>query len=134
MAKTHGWVRSPVLGGVLGAFAGGLTVLLLESAGHLLVGTGDPTAPGTITFPMFLSVLVAWIAGCWIGAAVATYWSRGRSLVPGIVVGLLLVGGAASNMIAFPHPVWMMVAAFVLMPLATFLGARAFVDGPGTAP
>ena len=117
-------VTSPVAGGVVGVFVGGLTVLLLESAGHTILGTEDPNDFASVTTPMFAAVLVAWIVAAWLGATVATIWSKGRTLVPGLVVGVILLAGSVSNFFLFPHPLWMVVGAVVLMPLAAYLGAR----------
>jgi hypothetical protein len=121
------WYASPVVAGIVGVFAGGLTILLLESAGHVLFGTADPVDPSTITGPMFASVLVAWVVGCYVAGTVATLWTGSTSMTPGIVAGLVLLGGAVMNIIALPHPMWLVVAAFVLMPAAAFLAARSRV-------
>jgi hypothetical protein len=42
-----------------------------------------------------------------------------------VIVGLTLLAGAVSTMIAIPHPLWMSAAAVVLMPVAAVLAARA---------
>jgi hypothetical protein len=42
-----------------------------------------------------------------------------------VIVGLTLLAGAVSTMIAIPHPLWMNAAAVVLMPGAAVLAARA---------
>ena len=118
------WVTSPLMGGIIGSFAGGLTVLVLESAGHRIFGTVDPTDLASVTTPMWVSVLVAWVVGSWVGGAVATAWSKTTTLVVGTVVGLVLLAGAMSNMFVIPHPVWMMVLAVVLMPGAAILAAK----------
>jgi hypothetical protein len=74
---------------------------------------------------MFASVLVAWILGSAVAGAVATYWARTAGLTLGVIVGLTLLAGAVSTMIAIPHPLWMGAAAVVLMPVAAVLAARA---------
>lgn len=128
----RGWIRSAVVGGLIGAFAGGLTVFLLEGLGHRLLGTADPTDPSSITAAMFASVLVAWIVGSAVAGATATYWARSTTLTLGLVVGLILLAGAVSNMLVIPHPLWMKVGAVILMPLAAVLAARAVMPGrPG---
>lgn len=120
----HSWIRSPFVGVVLGFFAGGLVVLLFERLGHLVVGTGDLTNPASITGPMFASVLIAWVLGTGAAGAVATYWARAKSLIPAAIAGLVLLAGAITNILAFPHPVWMIVGAIVLMPAAAILAGR----------
>lgn len=127
MTETRSWMRSSVVGVVVGVLAGGLTVFLIEALGHALFGTGDPADVTTITSPMWASVLVAWILGSAVGGAVATYWGRSHTVRAGGIVGLVLLAGAAANMFAFPHPVWMIVGAVVLMPLAALAAARAVV-------
>jgi hypothetical protein len=79
------WYASPVVGGIVGIFAGGLTILVIESLGHALLGTADPGVPSSITTPMFLSVLIAWIAGSFVAGSVATAWARARSVGPGVI-------------------------------------------------
>lgn len=125
MAESRSWVRSSVVGVVVGVLAGGLTVFLIEALGHALLGTADPTDLTTVTTPMFLAVLVAWIFGCAVGGAVATYWGRSSTVRAGGIVGLVLLAGAVANMFAFPHPIWMMLGAVILMPLAALGAARS---------
>jgi len=108
----------------VGTFAGGLTVLLGESAGHALFGTVEPGDLASVTGPMFASVLVAWVLGSVVGGVVATVWTRARSYIPGVVVGLVLLAGAMSNMFVIPHPWWMMIGAVVLMPGAACLATH----------
>lgn len=118
------WITSSVAGAVVGIFAGGLAVLLGESAGHALFGTVEPGDLASVTGPMFASVLVAWVLGSAVGGVVATVWTRARSYVPGVVVGLVLLAGAVSNMFVIPHPWWMMIGAVVLMPGAAYLATH----------
>jgi hypothetical protein len=73
---------------------------------------------------MFVSVLVAWVVGAWVAGTVAAVWSKAASLVTGAVAGGVLLAGAVANLVAFPHPVWMMVAAVVLIPAASVLGFK----------
>ena len=120
----QGWARSPFVGGVIGVFAGGLTIFLLEAVGHMLFGTVDPADLESVPDAMFGPVLVAWIVGSAVAGAAATLWARSTSLVLGVVVGLVLLAAAVSNMLVLPHPVWMMVAAVLLMPAAAITAAR----------
>jgi hypothetical protein len=125
--STRKWYASPIVAGIIGVFAGGIVIVVLEAAGHALLGTADPADPSSITMPMFAAVLVAWVVGCYAAGTVATIWARSSSMTPGIVAGLVLLGGAVMNLVAFPHPMWLVVAAFVLMPAAAFLAARSRV-------
>lgn len=124
MSQRRPWYASPVAGGVIGVFAGGLTIMLLEAGAHQVVGTADPTNPASITTPMFLSVVVAWIAGCFVAGTVATIWSRAQSATPAVVAGLVLLAGAVMNFVTIPHPAWVMAAAFLLMPATAWMAAR----------
>jgi len=128
--KGRSWVRSPVVGGILGVFAGGLVILLLEWAAHRLFGTADPSDVSSVTGAMFGSVLLAWVVGSWVGAAVASYWSKAKSVWPGVAVGLVLLAAAMSNMLVIPHPMWLMVSAVILVPGASLLGALRGRTGP----
>ncbi|MBC7894335.1 MAG: hypothetical protein H7066_02925 [Cytophagaceae bacterium] len=119
------WITSKVAGTIVGIFCAGITVMLIEKAGHALLGTSTPVDPSAITTPMHLSVLVAWVVGVAVGAAVATRWSRATSVVPGMIVGAVLLAGTIANLVAIRHPVWMALAALVLMPVAALLSARA---------
>ena len=119
------WVRSRVVGGIVGVFCGGLTVFIVESGAAALFGTADPGDLASVTTPMFGSVLLAWIVGAALAAAVATRWSRSSTLTVGLVAGCVLFAGSVATMIAIPHPVWMVVATVVLMPAAAGVAARA---------
>ncbi|MDH3223478.1 MAG: hypothetical protein OEO23_07155 [Gemmatimonadota bacterium] len=135
MADTRGWVRSKVVAGLVGLFAGGLTIMLIESVGHGVFGTADPGDLDAVTVPMFLSVLVAWTAGSGVAGAVATYWSGASSGGLALGMGLILLAGAIANMLVIPHPVWLVVAAVVLMPLSAWMAGRRLVAaGPAGAP
>lgn len=131
MSPKGSWIRSSVVGAVVGVFAGGIVIFLVERGGHALFGTADPTEPSAITTPMFASVLFAWIVGSATAGAVSTRWARSTSIGPGVAVGLVLLAAAMANVIAFPHPLWMIVAAVLLMPLAAVLAASAVARESG---
>lgn len=117
------WLTHPVVGGVVGVFAGGMTVMLLEVVGHAMFGTADPNDLSTVTAPMFAWVLVAWITGAAVAGLVATHWTGTRSIWPGTVSGLILFAGSVATLFAIPHPVWMTIATVALMPAAGWLAA-----------
>lgn len=123
MGGSQGWTRSKPVAGLVGGFAGGIVILLLESAGHRLLGTAGPGDLAAVTPAMFASVLVAWLVGSAVAGALATYWARASTVGLGAVVGVVLLGGAVANFIAFPHPMWMIVAAVVGMPAAAVWAA-----------
>ncbi len=119
------WFAHPVVGSIVGVFAGGISILLVETVAHALLGT--PRDAAAITPPMFASVLAAWVTGAGVAGLVGTAWSGARSLVPGTVGGLVLLAGAGVTMIAIPHPGWMIVGAVTLMPAAAWWAARSRV-------
>ena len=127
------WTRHPVLAGVVGVLAGGITIALVEWLGHQWFGTAQLTAPATIGTPLFAAVLVGWVLGAGVAARVATAWSGGRSAVPGLVVAGVLLAGSVATMLSFPHPVWVVAGALLLMPAAAWLGARQGAQGRVTA-
>ncbi len=131
MEARRNWLRSPIVGGVVGVFAGGLTIFLLEAVGHALFGTADPSDLSSVTTAMFAAVLVGWVLGSAVAGALATYWAQATKPTTGVVVGLVLLAAAGSNMLAFPHPVWMIVSAVVLMPAAATIAARATLAAEG---
>lgn len=121
------WFAHPVVGGIVGVFAGGLTVMLAEAVGHLIFGTADPADLSTVTTPMMASVLVAWILGAAVAGLVATQWTGARSIWPGTISGLVLFAGSVATLFAIPHPVWMAISTVVLMPAAGWLAASSRV-------
>ena len=126
-APRRAWTTHPVVATVVGILAAMITVMLVEAAGHALLGVGDPRAATGITTPQYLAVLVAWTLGAGVGALVAARWARARTVIPGVVVGAFILLGAIASFAAIPHPAWMMAASAAL-PLvglgAARLGAR----------
>lgn len=132
MATGRGWIRTSVVGVVIGVLAGGLVVFLVEGVGHRLFGIADPDDLSSVTTTMFVSVLIAWVLGSAVAGAVATRWSDARTALPGAIAGAVLLAGAVSNLLVIPHPVWMAVGAVVLMPLAAYVAARRWA-GPAAS-
>ena len=123
------WWAHPVVAGVVGVFAGIMTIVIVEAAGHRLLGSVDPTRPDTVPPAMYALVLAAWVAGAAVAAAVATSWAGRRTRVPGTVAGLVPFAGALLTVATVPHPVWAIVLAVALMPAAAVLVPRALVAG-----
>lgn len=117
------WATHPVTATIIGVLCAGVTVMLLETAGHAVFGVGDPRSTAGITTAQYGAVLVAWILGAAIGAMIATRWSHTKSVVPGAIVGAFILLGAVANFAAFSHPMWMMIASAAL-PLVGFAAAR----------
>lgn len=129
MSQRNSWVRSKVVAGLVGLFAGGVVIMLVEAAGHAAFGTAAPGDLESVTVPMFLSVLVAWTVGSAVAGAVATHWSAARTGGLALVMGLILLAGAVANMFVIPHPVWLIVAAVVLMPGAAWMAGNRLASG-----
>jgi hypothetical protein len=79
-------------------------------------------------------VPVGWVAGAFWGALAATGISRGRSIVPALIVGGLVLAGTVMNLLMIPHPGWMFAAGLVGVPLAAlaawWLWPKASTSGP----
>jgi hypothetical protein len=116
-----------VVGGIVGVFAGGLTVAAIEALGHAVFGVADPADLSTVTTPMLASVLVAWLLGAAVAGLTATHWSGRRSAWPGTISALVLFAGSVATLFAIPHPVWLAVATVLLMPAAGWLAASSRV-------
>jgi hypothetical protein len=121
---TAAWTRHPVIAGVVGVFAGAVSIAVVEWVGHQLLGTVDLHQPAGISTSMFAFVLLAWVTGAAVAALVATVWGGGPSLLPAMVAAGVLVAGSVATLFAVPHPGWMTVGALVLMPTAAWVSAH----------
>lgn len=128
----------PFLRGVIAVSAGLVTgaigIMVLEILGHMVVpppagiAMADPAAlraamPG---FPVtyFVPVLLAYVVGPTIGAALAARLAPARPLAhAGVVAGAMALG-ALQNFRAIPHPAWFVGASFVAFALAPLAGVR----------
>ena len=77
----------------------------LESEGALI----ESMPTGALIF-----VAIAWFGGAFIGALTAAHISR--RLWPAWVVAFLVAAISISNIVMFPHPTWMQLAA-VIVPI-----------------
>ena len=115
-----------------GAVAGYLVVMTIEMLNLVLfkppagMNFGDPAAMRSwiesLPQTAFILILVAWLLGALVGVFIAT--RIGRSPVPGIIVGVLLLAATVSNFFKFPHPAWVMVAAVVGLIAVTWFATR----------
>lgn len=124
MGERMRWASHPVVAGIVGVFAGALSIALVEGGAHALLGAADPRNPAAITPAMFAAVLLAWVVGAFVAATVATYWTRGHRPLPGTLAGLVLFAATVATLFAFPHPGWVVAGAVLLMPAAAWFGAR----------
>jgi len=67
---------------------------------------------------------VAWGAIVFIAAWVATRLGAHRHIAHGIVIGGFLCLAAGFNISMLPYPIWFNIANLILLPTATFWGAR----------
>ncbi|MGL4464512.1 MAG: hypothetical protein ACRC1K_20360 [Planctomycetia bacterium] len=115
-----------VAGGVV-AVGEGLSGLLHPPPAGMDFNDPDKLRAFIATLPAsaFVFVLAAWTVGSFAGSLVAGLLTRGRSAVAPAVVGGLMIAAVLFNLATIPHPVWMAVAAIVLVPAALFAGGTA---------
>jgi len=69
-------------------------------------------------------VIVGWALGGVAGGFLATLISRKPPGGHALVLGALLTLAGVANNLMLPPPFWFWIATFVVLPLATYLGAR----------
>ncbi len=127
-----------IIGLVAGLIVGVLVTGAVQAIGHLLfppppgldLSTPEAIAEnmGQIPIAAKIAVVVAWTVGVFLGATTAIW--IGRAIWPGLIVAAVLLAFTLYTLFAFPHPLWMMIAPFVLTPIATFLAARIVPPPP----
>ncbi len=105
------WVRKG-LGVLAGVIVASLCVAGVETAGHAILSRDGA----------FGAAILALGIGAIVGGVVAS--RLGRSAALAWVVGALLAGLSLVNVFSFPHPVWFVPVAGVVLFLATMLAAR----------
>ena len=123
-----------ILAVVAGIVLALLVVTGLEALGHRVypppagVGLSDPAALRMVASQMpvgaFVILVAAWILGAGGGAWLATKLSRTGKAWPGGLVGAATLGATAVNFFTIPHPGWVIAAALIGIPLATWVGIR----------
>jgi len=70
--------------------------------------------------PLMALVLipVAWVAGVFWGTLTATAITRGRTYIPAIVIGGLIMAGTVANVLMIPHPLWIAISGLAGIPAA----------------
>lgn len=127
---------NPILRRVLavlsGVVASGLVVAAIEMFGHSIFMNGaqmpsaaDPSAvraySESLSFGALASLLVAWCAGAYVGSMVAIRVAGGAERMMTLVIGGFLLASTMMNFFQFPHPMWLMVSAVVLIPVCAWL-------------
>ena len=132
-------MKNPVVSRIVGVIAGlvvaMLVVMAAEGAGHAMFPPPeglDITRPEDqarlmelIPLGAKIAVVVAWFLGALAGAATAI--AIARHILPGWIVGLVMVALSLVTTQMFPHPVWMIGAA-VILPIAGVLAAKQLVS------
>ena len=132
-------MKNPVVSRIVGVVAGlvvaMLVVMAVEGAGHAMFPPPeglDITRPEDqaqlmelIPLGAKIAVVVAWFLGALAGAATAI--AIARHILPGWIVGLVMVALSLVTTQMFPHPVWMIGAA-VILPIAGVLAAKQLVS------
>lgn len=125
---------SPTLRLIAGNLAGILVAMLviagIQAVGHQLVpppaglaeASADRQAALLAALPLeaWLPVLLSYFLGAEIGATLAGIVG-GRPILGAAVVGAVLLGATAANLMLLPHPAWFAVTA-VLVVLAGTAG------------
>ena len=129
MGKDRARAAWAILAGVLVA---GLTVAIVESAGHAMFPPPaglDPSKPDDLARlydvlepGAMAMVVVAWFLGSFAGGCTAIALSK-RAL-PAWIVGGVIAALALWTSQIFPHPAWMVGSALVLPFLAALIATK----------
>ena len=128
-----------ILAVLAGCFDAGLVTLVLEGLGHWIfppppgVDFSDHAAVAKIMDQLPLGALVfvlaGWSVGTAVGAATAAWLAPGAAIVPGLIVGLVMLTLGVTTMLIIPHPAWFWVAAVTLTPALAWFGAKIGAGG-----
>ena len=109
-----------------------VVVMILEMLGHWLyppppgIDLHDPETLKTIIDKLprgaIIAVLVAWGCGTFAGSWTAALIARRARIIHGLIVGGILMGFGVMTMLMIPHPIWFMLAAGAIFPLASVAG------------
>jgi sorbitol-specific phosphotransferase system component IIBC len=123
-----------ILAIVAGCVLSLLVVAGVDTLGHMIypppagADLRDPAAMRVIIaempFGAFVIVVSGWILGAGLGAWVATRLSRTAKAWPGGAVGAVTLAATGINLFTIAHPVWVVIAALIGIPLATWVGIR----------
>ncbi len=108
-----------------------LTIQLVQMLGHLVYPPpadfefGDPEEVrefiSTLPVGSILFVGAAWTLGAFLGTLAGALLARSGPLPYAIVVGGMVLAGAATMLVIIPHPWWFTVAAPAAIIIAAFL-------------
>lgn len=118
---------------IVGVVMAGLCISGIEWLGHRLYPPPaglkhddlEALAAHVAQLPVgaLLVVLLAWLAGIFVGGLIAASLAGRRPrLYAGVVAAVILLG-AIANFAMIPHPVWFVALSVVALPLAGFAAA-----------
>jgi hypothetical protein len=123
-----------ILAIVAGCVLSVLVVAGVDALAHLIypppagVDLRDPAAMRIIIAEMpvgaFVIIVSGWILAAGLGAGLATRLSRTSKTWPGWAVGGVTLAATGINLFTIAHPVWVVIAALIGIPLATWAGIR----------
>ena len=116
---------------VAGVVVAMLTIQLVEMLGHLIYPPpadfefGDPEQVrefiSSLPVGSILFVGAAWALGAFLGTLAGALLARSGALPYAIVVGGMVLAGAATMLVIIPHPWWFTVAAPASIIIAAYL-------------
>ena len=123
-----------ILAVFLGWAASLVVIVLVEAASHQLfpmpagadiwnptdIARSGPDIPGAA----LALVVVGWALGALAGGFLAGRLVQKGQVRHALLVAAIVLGSAVWTMLTIPHPVWMWLAALVLIPAAGWLGGR----------
>lgn len=129
-----------VLAVVAGIIVAMVLIAIIESIGlslHPAPPGADPSDPEAMRAYVaglparaLLLVLAAWLIGAYVGGVVAASIARRPDPRPfTFAVAFVVLAGALYNLLTIPHPVWMLPAAALGIPLAAVLATFVVVRG-----
>ena len=78
-----------------------------------------------------VAVIVAWGVAAFGGSWLATWYAARHaraSVGHGIAVGIILLLATITNLMSFPHPIWMWVGGIALVLVGSFIGTWMAAD------
>lgn len=127
-----------ILAGVVGVVVAVVLVGLVQWGGQQVypppagIDFHDPAQVAAMVANLptgaFVFVLAAWVLGSLGGAFSAAKIARRSHNAMALVVATFMLAAIVFNLVAYPHPLWMMVLG-VLMPVPCALAGAAFARG-----
>ncbi|MBI3714705.1 MAG: hypothetical protein HY255_01780 [Betaproteobacteria bacterium] len=121
------------LAGLVGVVTSAVFIALIQSAGHLLYGTDempdrhDPKAVAAYVAALplgaFLSVLLAYVAGTFVGGWTACKVADEKPRLYAAIAGGFVLLFAAANFAMIPHPSWFIASCIIAIPIAAWLAS-----------